>query len=70
MIYVIYSMENISDINFSEVMQNSESTLRVSLDGEQTVLKFLGETPSFLLGIEQFNHSEILEIMSTTEWTT
>jgi len=63
-------MENISDINFSEVMQNSESTLRVSLDGEQTVLKFLGETPSFLLGIEQFNHSEILEIMSTTEWTT
>ena len=48
-------MENISDINFSEVMQNSESTLRVSLDGEKTVLKFVGETPSFLLGIEQFN---------------
>jgi len=69
MIYVIYEMREVAKIDFSEIIQTSESTLRISVDGEKTVLKFAGETPSFLVGVEQFNHSEILEIMSTPEWT-
>lgn len=69
MIYVIYNMSDISEVNFSEVMQTSEATLRLSIDGLQTVLKFIGSTPSFLVGLTQYNHSEILAIMHTTEWT-
>lgn len=69
MIYVIYNMADVSDINFSEVMQTSEATLRLSVDGLKTVLKFIGDTPSFLVGLKQYNHSAILAIMHTPEWT-
>lgn len=69
MIYVIYNMTNVAGINFAEVVENSQDTLRLSIDGTKTVLKFVGETPSFLVGLQQYNHSEILAIMQTAEWT-
>ena len=69
MIYVIYDMANISKVDFSEVHQTSEATLRLSIDKKETVLKFEGDTPSFLVGLQQYNHSEILAIMNTLKWT-
>ena len=69
MIYVIYDMANISQVDFSQVHQTSEATLRLSVDEKETVLKFTGNTPSFLVGLQQYNHSEILVIMNTPEWT-
>jgi hypothetical protein len=69
MIYVIYNMANVSSIDFSQVIETSEDTLRLSIDGTKTVLKFIGETPDFLVGLQQHNHSEILAIMHTSEWT-
>jgi hypothetical protein len=69
MIYVIYNMANISQVDFSEVYQTSEATLRLSIDKNETVLKFSGGTPSFLVGLQQYNHSEILAVMNTPEWT-
>ena len=68
MIYVIYDMANISQVDFSQVHQTSEATLRLSVDEKETVLKFTGNTPSFLVGLKQYNHSEILAIMRTLEW--
>jgi len=62
-------MKGVSEINFSEVMQTSEDTLRISIDGTKTVLKFVGKTPTFLVGLTQYNHSEILAIMHTPEWS-
>ena len=69
MIYVIYDMANISKVDFSQVHQTSEATLRLSIDKKETVLKFEGDTPSFLVGLQQYNHSEILAIMNTLKWT-
>ena len=69
MIYVIYDMANISQVDFSQVHQTSEATLRLSVDEKETVLKFTGNTPSFLVGLQQYNHSEILAIMASSEWT-
>ena len=69
MIYVIYDMANISEVDFTQVYQTSEDTIRISLDGKKTVLKFVGNTPSFLVSLQQYNHSEILAIMNTSEWT-
>ena len=68
MIYVIYEMANISQVDFSQVFQTSEATLRLSINENKTVLKFNGDTPAFLVGLQQYNHSEILAIMSTPEW--
>ena len=47
MIYVIYDMTNVASIDFSQVGETSKDTLRLSLDGTKTVLKFIGETPNF-----------------------
>ena len=69
MIYVIYNMANISKVDFTQVQQTSEATLRLSVNEKQTVLKFSGGTPSFLVGLQQYKHSEILAIMNTPEWT-
>ena len=69
MIYVIYNMDDVSSIDFSQVEETSQDTLRLSIDTTKTVLKFIGETPSFLVGLQQYNHSEILAIMHSPEWT-
>ena len=69
MIYVIYNMADVANIDFSQVEETSQDTLRLSTDGTKTVLKFTGDTPDFLVGLQQYNHSEILAIMQTPEWT-
>ena len=66
--YVIFKMTNANLIDFSLVEQTSLETLRLSIDTTKCVLKFKGETPAFLVGLQQYNHEDILAIMSTTEW--
>ena len=69
MIYVIYNMEDSASIDFSKVAETSLDTLRLSVDSTKTLLKFKGETPEFLDGLQQYNHSQILDIMRSEEWT-
>ena len=66
--YTIINKEDVPNINFSQVLETSENALRYSVDGNKTVLKFEGETPAFLVGLQQYNHSEILVIMNSPEW--
>jgi hypothetical protein len=62
-------MENIELVDFSQVKETSRDTLRLSLDQTKCVLKFEGDTPDFLVGLQQYNYEEILEIMYSSEWT-
>ena len=67
--YVIIESSEVSSVNFSEVMETSLNTLRYSVDETKTLVKFIGDTPSFLDGKTQYTHSEILNILNSTEWT-
>ena len=67
--YVIILAEDVSSVDFSQVLETSADTLRYSLDNGQTFVKFEGETPSFLQGKQQYNHEEIMDILSNTNWT-
>ena len=67
--YVIFEMINSNLIDFNLVEETSLKTLRLSLDNTKCILKFKNETPAFLVGLQQYNHSEILAIMHTSEWT-
>ncbi len=68
--YVIINADEVSSVNFDQVDETSESTLRFSLDGSKTFVKFdTDTTPSFLEGKTQYTHSEILAILATDEWT-
>jgi len=67
--YIIIDASEVSTIDFSQVNETSENTLRYSLDGSQTFVKFDGDTPSFLEGKTSYTHSEILTILDGTDWT-
>jgi len=66
-------MTEIGLVDFSSILETSQSTLRLSLDGTQTVLKWEGSEPSFVSNLSSYGgsytHSEILTIMATTAWT-
>ena len=57
-------MTNAKDIVFSEIEETTMQTLRLSNDQTKAILKFQGETPFFLLGMSQYTHTEIIEIIN------
>lgn len=67
--YVIVDASEVANVDFSQVKQSSADTLRYSLDRSKFLLKFEGDTPSFLIGEPQYDHIEILTILSGDEWT-
>ena len=68
--YVIINADEVDSVNFSQVDETSADTVRYSLDGSKTFVKFDSDTtPSFLVGKTQYTHSEILAILATDEWT-
>ena len=68
--YVIISADEVDSVDFSQVDEMSADTIRYSLDGTKTFVKFDSDTtPSFLDGKTQYSHSEILTILATDEWT-
>tara|TARA_R110000824_G_scaffold51324_1_gene143240 strand:- start:181 stop:417 length:237 start_codon:yes stop_codon:yes gene_type:complete len=66
--YVIIESSEVSSVDFLQVNETSANTLRYSNDGSQTFVKFDGDTPSFLEGKTSYTHSEILTILSGTDW--
>jgi hypothetical protein len=67
--YVIIDAAEVSSDDFDQVLETSADTLRFSVDGSKTFVKFEGDTPSFLEGKTAYTHSEMLEILAGEEWT-
>ena len=71
--YITINTDELSLVDFNEVMETSEDTVRLSVDGLETVLKWEGDEPSFVSTLSSYEgpytHEEILAIMSTPEWT-
>ena len=55
--------------DFSQIVEDSVETVRKSVDGTLFIAKFEGDTPSFLDGLDQYTHEEILAIVHTAAWT-
>lgn len=67
--YCIIDASEVSSVDFEQVAETSADTLRYSLDGSKTFVKYEGTQPFFLLGKTEYNHEEILSILSGPEWT-
>ena len=71
--YITINTDELSLVDFNEVMETSEQTLRLSVDGLETVLKWEGAEPLFVSTLSSYEgpytHEEILVIMATPEWT-
>ena len=66
--YVILNASDVPSVDFGQVFETSENTLRWNNDGSKTFVKFEGDTPTFLEGKAQYTHSEILTELAKPEW--
>ena len=71
--FAIFSTTELDQINFTEVLETSAETVRLSVDGSLTFVKWDGETPppsvQALTTIQgYYTYEEILEILSGEEW--
>jgi hypothetical protein len=67
--YTIILTEEVSSVDFSQVLETSEDTLRYNNERSEALLKFKGETPSFLDGKTLYDYEGIMEILDSPEWT-
>ena len=64
--YVIIPIEEVEDIDFSQVCQTDSHSLQISQDGNYTYVKFTGDTPSFLNGKTIYTRQEFLTVLNDT----
>ena len=67
--YVIIDSSEVGSVDFDQVLETSAETLRFSLDGTKTFVKYEDGQPSFLWGKTEYTHEEILEVLATDECT-
>lgn len=71
--YLIIPTSELSKVVFDEVMEDSIDTVRKSIDGSKTFIKWDGSPPEFvslLVGAEgPYTHEQIVEILGTSEWS-
>jgi hypothetical protein len=56
-------------VDFNAVLETSVDTLRKSLDGTKTFVKYEGSQPAFLSGKTEYSHSQILDILRGSDWS-
>lgn len=72
--FVIFSSIELEKVKFYEVLETSMDTVRKSVDGSKTFVKWDGdnipESIQSLTAIEgYYNYEEMLDILATEEWT-
>lgn len=72
--YMIFNVSELSTIDFTQVLEDSIDTLRKSVDGTKTLVKWDGEPiPSSvqLLTTAEgpYTNAQIFAIMNTAEWS-
>ena len=71
--WVIITLADYNDDELENLVgnaiQSSVNSLRKSVDSTKAILKWDGETPSVFSSMTTYNHSEILTILATEEWT-
>lgn len=71
--YATISIDDLPKVDFSQVGETNETTIRRSLDLTQFILKWNNE-PTFIedatvIPIQTMNHTDALVLMSTPEWS-
>ena len=66
--YVILPTSEISNIDFSKVLQDSSDTLRRNNNNSKTFVKYNGDKPSFLNDKTELTREEILLELKKAEW--
>lgn len=70
--YVVFNVSEKDSIDYDEVLENSADTLRLSLNGEKTFIKYDGDMPDSVNSLTTKeavrSHSEIRELLGAEDW--
>ena len=71
--YIIFNMSEVDSVDFSQVMETSQETIRKSIDEQKTFVKWEGaKMPNSLNDLQTkegpYSHGEMTKIMTTKEW--
>ena len=72
--FVIFDVTEIPLIDFTTVLETSADTLRLSIDGTKTFVKWDSETEPDCISLlttktDIYTYEEMLNILATPEWT-
>ena len=71
--FVIFDVTELPLIDFTQVYETSIDTVRKSVDGTKTFVKYDLPQPSSVADLTtksiEYTYNEILEILNTPEWT-
>jgi hypothetical protein len=72
--FVIFNTEELPLIDFTQVLETSAETVRVSVDGTRTFVKWDGNPPDCIKNLttksEYYTYGEMLEILNSSDWVT
>ena len=72
--FMIFNVLELPQIDFNEVLETSAETVRKSVDGTKTFVKWDNIMPQCVANLTTkegpYTYDEILNILSTPEWTT
>ena len=71
--FMIFNVSELSDIDFTTVLETSIDTVRKSVNETKTFVKWDGEMPECVSNLTTkegpYTYEEILTILSTSEWS-
>jgi hypothetical protein len=71
--FMIFAVSELDQIDFTQVLETSADTVRKSVDGLKTFVKWEGTMPSCVNNLTTkegpYTHEEILVILSNSNWT-
>ena len=71
--YIIFNISELPLVNFNEMLETSVDTVRKSVDGVKTFVKWDGVTPECVNNLTTkegpYTYEEMLTILSTPQWT-
>ena len=71
--FMIFNVSELEQIDFTQVKETSIDTVRKSIDGTKTFVKWEGEIPQCVVDLitkeGPYTYEEILAILATEEWT-
>ena len=71
--FIIFNIEELNKINFTEVLETSNETVRKSIDATKTFVKWENETPDCINNLTTaegpYSLEEITAILDSQQWT-
>jgi len=70
--YIIFNVSELDKIDFDTVLETSAETVRKSIDGNLTFIKWHGNMPECIANLESkvgpYNYNQMVDILNSYPW--